>query len=86
MRLPQIFPGTVGGMRVIEVSADKQKRTPCDVPLRWVRPRVPSKLNGRKGTRRGWKRKNPPHMIFTYREPQSTLSLAHPGFNRGHGR
>jgi hypothetical protein len=27
----------------------------------WVRPKVPSKLAGRRGSRRAWKRANPPH-------------------------
>lgn len=54
-------------------TAAEQMRTACNVPLAWVRPKVPSKAKGRRGTRRAWKRKHPPHMTFTYAEPDDIL-------------
>jgi hypothetical protein len=63
------------GMRVLIVEADKQRRTACDVRGPWVRPKVPSKRNGRKGTRRQWKRRNPPHFEMLYREPDDFLVI-----------
>lgn len=47
-----------------------------DVRGPWVRPRVPNKQTGRKGTRRMWKRRNAPHYIMFYREPTDILVLA----------
>jgi hypothetical protein len=62
-----------GGLKVIEVDAQRQARTARDVKVAWVRPKVPSKRNGRKGTRKGWKRKHPPHWTFAYREPEDVI-------------
>jgi hypothetical protein len=67
--------GTFGGMRVRIVDAQSQRRTACDVKGPWVRPKVPNKRTGRKGTRRIWKRRNPPHHIMLYREPNDVLVL-----------
>lgn len=61
------------GMRVIIQDAQQQARTACDVPGPWVRPRTPSKRRGRKGTRRAWKRRHPPHRTYFYREPTDVL-------------
>jgi hypothetical protein len=36
---------------------------------------VPSKLAGRKGTRRSWKRAHPPGYVWLYREPTDTIVL-----------
>ncbi len=58
------------------VPADRQCRTACDVPLAWVRPRVPSKRAGRRGTRRAWKRRHPPHQTYTWREPTDVIVLS----------
>lgn len=69
-------PGTFGGMRVIVKDAQEQRRTSCDVRGPWVRPKVPSKQIGRKGTRRMWKRRNAPHYVYYYREPTDVLVLA----------
>lgn len=66
-------PGTFGGMQVQIV--DAQKRTARDVCGPWVRPKVPSKSKGRWGTRRMWKRRNPPHHVMLYREPADVLVL-----------
>lgn len=63
------------GMQVVIVDAQKQARTPRDVKGPWVRPRVPSKLDGREGTRRAWKRRNAPHFVMCYREPTDVLVL-----------
>lgn len=63
-------------MTVRVVDAQSQRRTACDVRGPWVRPRVPSKSAGRKGTRRAWKRKNAPHYIMLYREPSDVLVIA----------
>lgn len=52
------------------------RRTPRDVQGPWVRPRVPNKLTGRKGTRRMWKRRNAPHYVYFYREPTDVLVLS----------
>jgi len=68
-------PGTFGGMRVIIKDAQEQRRTACDVQGPWVRPKVPSKHRGRKGTRRDWKRRNAPHYVYYYREPEDVLVL-----------
>jgi hypothetical protein len=63
------------GMTVQIVDAQQQRRTPRDVRGPWVRPKVPSKARGRKGTRRQFKRKNPPCFIWLYREPTDVLAL-----------
>jgi hypothetical protein len=69
-------PGTFGGMRVVIKDAQQQMRTARDVRGPWVRPKVPSKSKGRKGTRRKWKRRNAPHYIYYYREPTDVLVFA----------
>jgi len=56
-------------------TAAEQRRTACDVPLMWMRPAPPSKANGRRGTRRAWKRAHPPHWLYTYREPTDVLVM-----------
>jgi hypothetical protein len=63
------------GMTVRIVDAQKQARTERDVRGPWVRPKVPSKSDGRRGTRRSWKRRNPPHFLMCYREPSDVLVL-----------
>lgn len=68
-------PGTYGGMTVRIVDAQAQCRTEQDVCGPWVRPKVPSKRTGRWGTRRMWKRRNPPHFIMLYREPTDVLVI-----------
>lgn len=65
--------GTFSGMRVQIVDAQNQRRTERDVYGPWVRPKVPSKRKGRKGTRRLWKRRNSPHYVMFYREPTNVL-------------
>jgi len=60
-------------MRVRIVDAQQQRRTQRDVRGPWVRPKVPSKLDGRRGTRRAWKRRNAPHYVMLYREPTDVL-------------
>lgn len=69
---------TPRGIEVQILTAAEQRRTACDVPAGWVRPRVPSKAAGRKGTRKAWKRRrsNWPHMTFTYREPNNMLLIS----------
>ncbi len=69
------MPGGFAGMAVQIVDAQKQARTPRDVRGPWVRPKVPSKANGRRGTRRSWKRKNSPHYVMLYREPDDVLVI-----------
>lgn len=66
-------PGTFGGMQVQIVDAQKQQRTTRDVRGPWVRPKVPNKHAGRRGTRRMWKRRNAPHHVMFYREPTDVL-------------
>jgi hypothetical protein len=73
--LPMLM-GIFGGMTVQIVDAQTQKRTPRDVRGQWVRPKLPSKVNGRRGTRRAWKRKNSPHYIMLYHEPSDVLVIA----------
>lgn len=68
-------PGTFGGMTVQIVDAQQQARTRRDVRGPWVRPKVPSKLDGRKGTRRQFKRRNAPHFVMLYREPDDVLVI-----------
>jgi hypothetical protein len=63
------------GMTIDIVDAQQQRRTPRDVRGPWVRPKVPSKARGRKGTRRQFKRKHPPCFIWLYREPTDVLVL-----------
>lgn len=67
--------GGFAGMSVQIVDAQAQRRTAQDVRGPWVRPKVPSKRAGRRGTRRGWKRKNAPHYVMLYREPSDVLVL-----------
>lgn len=68
-------PGSFAGMSIRIVDAQDQRRTACDVRGPWVRPKVPSKRDGRRGTRRAWKRANPPHYVYLYREPTDVLVL-----------
>lgn len=65
----------LAGMKISVVDAQTQARTPRDVEGPWVRPRCMSKRSGRRGTRRGWKRKNPPHRVWLYREPTDVLII-----------
>lgn len=69
-------PGTFGGMQVQIVDAQEQRRTIRDVRGPWMRPKVPNKRAGRNGTRRFWKRRNPPHFVMLYREPTDVLVIA----------
>jgi hypothetical protein len=69
------IPGTFIGMQVIIKDAQQQARTARDVRGGWIRPKVPSKRIGRKGTRRGWKQRHPPHYACHYREPTDVLVL-----------
>jgi len=69
-------PGMFGGLRVIVKDAQEQMRTARDVLGPWVRPKTPSKAKGRKGTRRMWKRRNAPHYVYYYCEPDDVLVLA----------
>lgn len=66
------------GVEVRVLTAEQQKRTPRDVRGPWVRPKCRSKAKGRKGTRRGWKRLNPPHRLWFYREPEDVLKFNDP--------
>lgn len=66
---------TFCGMTIRIVDTQKQARTERDVRGPWVRPRCPSKRDGRKGTRRAWKRRNAPHYLMLYREPEDVLVL-----------
>lgn len=66
------------GVSLIVKTADEQKRTPRDVRGPWVRPKCRSKASGRKGTRRGWKRRNPPHWTWFYREPEDAIQFVDP--------
>lgn len=70
------MPGSFSGMQVHIVDAQKQARTERDVRGPWVRPKVPSKAVGRRGTRKAWKRKHSPHYVFFYREPSDVLVIA----------
>lgn len=70
-------PFTFNGTTVYVKDAQEQMRTPRDVKGPWVRPRCPSKLAGRKGTRRGWKRKNAPHRVWLFREPTDVVVFDH---------
>lgn len=63
-----------GAMTVSVVDAQTQARTARDVRGPWVRPRCPNK-GGRKGTRRQWKRRNAPHFVMVYREPDDVLVI-----------
>ncbi len=65
----------IGGIRFLVKDAQQQRRTPRDVKGPWVRPKVPPKRHGRRGTRRAWKRKHPPHRVWLYREPTDILML-----------
>jgi hypothetical protein len=66
----------IGGIDCIVVDAQQQARTERDVRGPWRRPgRVPSKLRGRKGTRRSWKRAHTPGWTWLYREPTDVLML-----------
>ena len=64
-----------GGMSVIIQDAQQQGRTARDVKGPRVRPKVPSKRMGRKGTRRAWKRRYPPYWTYFYREPDDVLVI-----------
>jgi hypothetical protein len=68
-------PGRFNGMDVQIVDAQKQARTARDVRGPWVRPKVPSKTAGRRGPRRTWKRRNAPHYVWHYREPDDVLVI-----------
>lgn len=68
-------PGSFAGMSVRIIDAQQQRRTSRDVRGPWVRPTVPSKRAGRQGTRRAWKRKNMPHYVWYYREPDDVLVI-----------
>lgn len=70
-----LISGTFAGMTIRIVDAQQQKRTDRNVRGPWVRPKVPSKLNGRKGTRRAWKRRHAPHHVMLYREPNDLLVI-----------
>lgn len=75
---PWGWPGYSGvsfaGMQFEVKDAQEQCRTPRDVRGPWVQPgRVPSKRDGRKGTRRTWKRAHPPGYVWYYREPEDIL-------------
>lgn len=77
---PGLSPGHVGGpfgaMQVIVQDAQQQRRTPLYRTDIWIRPgRVPSKLAGRRGTRRAWKRKHPPHWLWAHEEPTDVLVI-----------
>jgi len=67
--------GRFAGMEVRTVDAQQQARTPRDVRGPWVRPKCRSKAQGRKGTRRQWKRKNGPHHLMLFREPDDVLVI-----------
>lgn len=41
------------------------------VKLKWQRPKVPSKAKGRRGTRRAWKRANPPAYLPVGTNPET---------------
>ena len=66
------------GVEIRVLTAEQQKRTLRDVQGPWVRPKCRSKAKGRKGTRRGWKRLNPPHWLWFYREPDDVLQFTDP--------
>ena len=68
-----MFEQTYAGLKVSVVDAQKQARTSRDIRGPWVRPKVPSKRDGRRGTRRAWKQKNAPHFVMLYREPDGVL-------------
>ncbi len=63
------------GMTVRVIDAQKQCRTARDVRGPWIRPKVPSKAAGRKGTRRAFKRCNVPHFVMLYREPTDAIMI-----------
>ena len=64
------------GMQLIVRTAQEQRRTLQDVRGPWQRPgRVPSKGDGRKGTRRTWKRQHAPGHVWYYREPSDVLVI-----------
>lgn len=62
-------------LRFIIQDAQQQRRTIRDVKLYRVRPKCPSKAKGRRGTRRNWKRRNPPHWVYGYREPDNVIQF-----------
>lgn len=68
----------MNGIEVLIRTAEEQKRTPQDVRGLWIRPRCRSKSSGRKGTRRDWKRKNPPRWLWFYREPTDVIMWTEP--------
>jgi hypothetical protein len=63
------------GMTVQIVDAQQQRRTPHFARHLRSHPRAASVARGRKGTRRQFKRKNPPCFISFYREPTDVLVL-----------
>lgn len=69
-------PDTFNGMQIRIVDAQQQGRTIRDVKGSWIRPKVPNKRIGRKGTRRLLKQLNPPHFIMLYRKPTDVLIFA----------
>lgn len=68
------FPGTFAGMQVRIIDAQDQRRTERDVRGPWVRPKIPPR-GKRWGTRRMWKRRNSPHYVMLYREPEDVLVI-----------
>lgn len=59
------YDSLLGRSHAVEISqyalSEPQPRKIEPIPMKsWTRPKAPSKLAGRKGTRRGWKRQNPP--------------------------
>ena len=67
-------PASFAGLAMSVVDAQQQRRTIKDVRGPWIRPKpMPSKRAGRKGTRRAWKRANPPRWSWLYREPTDVI-------------
>jgi hypothetical protein len=71
--------GPGAAIEYIVVDAQGQQRTRRDVPIGRVRPRVPAKADGRRGTRRAWKRLHPPRVAYGYREPTDMLTFSRDG-------
>lgn len=56
-------------IETLEKETNNPRSTVETIPV-WVRPTVPGKYQGRKGTRKGWKRKNRPRwMHVSVRSP-----------------
>jgi hypothetical protein len=72
---PWRIPGSFGGMMVRIIDAQYQQRTAKDVRGPWVSVKVPSKAVGRRGTRRAFKRRHPPHFLYLYREPSDVMII-----------